>query len=130
MKAAIQTTNIKQASYYENLFGYDSEEFKRETGYNGLVYNIINRHAYLPSVSEIGKVVDIKNLNKVKVFLNGTSIWTRDSFQGNAFHAEALFAYNGSLNSSYVGGTKGVRPAFVIDLSKVDYTVTGTVNYK
>lgn len=130
MKAAIQTTNIKQASYYENLFGYDSEEFKRETGYNGQVYNIINRHAYLPSVSEIGKVVDIKNLNKVKVFLNGTSIWTRDSFQGNAFHAEALFAYNGSLNSSYVGGTKGVRPAFVIDLSKVDYTVTGTVNYK
>ena len=129
MKAAIQTTNIKQASYYENLFGYDSEEFKRETGYDGQVYNTINRHAYLPSVSEIGKVVDIKNLNKVKVFLNGTSIWTRDSFQGNAFHAEALFANNGSLNSCYVRGTNGVRPAFVIDLSKVNYTATGTINY-
>lgn len=56
--------------------------------------------------------------------------WTRDSYQGNALDAEYLSAGSGSLSTNRVYGTFGVRPAFVIDLSKVDYTVTGTVNYK
>ncbi len=54
MKAAIQTTNIKQVSY---ATGNDPNS-KQKTGYNGQVYNTISRHVFLPSVSEIGKVVD------------------------------------------------------------------------
>ena len=77
MKAAIQTTNIKQASYATG----DDPDSKQETGHNGQAYNTISRHVFLPSVSEIGNVVDLKNLDKVKAFLNGTSIWTRDSVQ-------------------------------------------------
>lgn len=69
MKAAIQTTSIKQASYSN-----DSPDAKQETGYNGQVYNTISLHAFLPSVDEIGKVVDLKNPDKVKAFLNGTTI--------------------------------------------------------
>lgn len=116
MKTAIQATNIKQASYYNGA--------EQETGYNGQVYNTISRHAFLPSVSEIGKVVDLKNSDKIKTFLNGTSIWTRNSYQGNAYHAECLNAFYGSLdNFVYVSYTYGVRPAFVIDLSQVNHSV-------
>lgn len=122
MKSAIQATNIKQASYYNGA--------EQEIGYNGQVYNTISRHAFLPSVSEIGKAVDLKNSDKVKAFLNGTNIWTRNSYQGGADGAESLSAYGGRLFDDSLYYTFGVRPAFVIDLSKVDYTVTGTVNYK
>lgn len=126
LKVAIQPINIKQASYATK----DDSDSKQETGPNGQTYNEINRHVFLPSVDEIGKVVDLKNPDKVKSFLNGMSIWTRDSFQGIAFYMEYLDAYSGSLDYNSVGYFYGVRPAFVIDLSKVDYTVTGTVNYK
>lgn len=115
MKTAIQATNIKQASYYNGA--------EQETGYNGQVYNTISRHAFLPSVSEIGKVVDLKNSDKVKTFLNDTSIWTRNSYQGYASYAESLTALNGSLYNNYVNDTCGVRPAFVIDLSQVNHSV-------
>lgn len=119
MKAAIQTTSIKQASYSS-----DSPDAKQETGPNGQVYNTISRHAFLPSVDEIGKVVDLKNPDKVKAFLNGTSIWTRDSSLGNAYGAEYLASGYGSLGIyRYVNYTSGVRPAFVIDLSQVNYSV-------
>jgi len=116
MKASIQTTNIKQASYTKA----NDPDSKQETGYEGQVYNTISRHAFLPSVDEIGKVVDLKN---VKAFLNDTSIWTRDSYQGYADAAEFLSANRGSLSSSGVHATHGVRPAFVIDLSQVNHSV-------
>lgn len=119
MKAAIQTTSIKQASYST---GNDPNS-KQETGYNGQVYNTISRHAFLPSISEIGKVVDLKNPDKVKAFLNRTSIWTRDSAQNCAYLTEYLNAYGGSLSFYYLYDTSGVRPTFVIDLSQVNYSV-------
>lgn len=115
MKSVIQATNIKQASYSN-----DSPDAKQETGPNGQVYNTISRRAFLPSVSEIGKV---------EAFLDGTHIWTRDSCQEEAYYAEYLNAYGG-LSSYDVDFSISVRPVFVIDLSKVNYTLTGTVNYK
>ena len=116
MKAAIQTTNIKQASY-------DSVTKKQETGPNGQVYNTISRHVFLPSVSEIGKVVDLKNPDKIEAFLNGTSAWTRDSYCTFANLVQSLTTYNNGLNILDVYGAYGVRPAFVIDLSQVNYSV-------
>ena len=126
MKVAIQTTSIKQASYATS----NDPDSKQETGYNGQVYNTIDRHAFLPSVSEIGKTVDLKDPDKVKAFLNGDYLWTRDSYQGSAHSAECLSSRNGNLFYNGVSRLPSVRPAFVIDLSKVDYTVTGSVNYK
>lgn len=122
MKAAIQTTNIKQASYYNGT--------EQETGYNGQIYNTIRRHAFLPSVSEIGKVVDLKKSDNVKAFLNGASIWTRTSYQVYAGIAVSLNASISSLFGDTAYSTLGVRPAFVIDLSKVDYTEAGHTDYK
>ena len=116
MKSAIQPTSIKQASYSSA-----SSDSKQETGYNGQVYNTISRHVFLPSVSEIGKVVNLGDSDKVKAFLNGTSIWTRDSHQDDAYSAEYLDAHYGNLNyGQYVYYTNDVRPAFVVDLSQVN----------
>ena len=118
MKAAIQPTNIKQASYAGIRL-----EFKQETGYNGQVYNTISRHAFLPSVSELGKAVDLKNTDKVKAFLNSADIWTRDSFQSSAIMVMTLSATNEGLDIKSTFGADYVRPAFVIDLSQVNYSV-------
>lgn len=119
MKAAIQATNIKQASYAT----YNDPDSKQETGYDGQVYNTISRHAFLPSVSEIGKAVDLKNPDKVKAFLNGTDIWTRDGHQDRAIYAECLNSDSGSLTSNLVLNACGARPTFVIDLSQVNHSV-------
>lgn len=118
MKSAIQPTSIKQASYAD--FDPDS---KQETGYDGEVYNTISRHAFLPSISEIGKVVDLKNPDKVKEFLNGASTWTRDSNHGDIGNAVSLCAIDGLWYDNDVSNTIDVRPAFVIDLSQVNHSV-------
>ena len=118
MKTAIQTTNIKQVSYV----GYFPDE-KQETGYNGQVYNTISRHVFLPSVNEIGKVVDLKDKDKVKAFSSGTSIWTRDSFQSGSGTASILDANLGFLNGNIVNKANAVYPAFVVDLSGINYSV-------
>ena len=124
MKAAIQPTNIKQVSYRT----YNDPDSKQETGYNGQVYNTISRHVFLPSVSEIEKVLDLKNPDEAKA-LDASGVWTRDSYQGNAYtmeylyHGCALFFFN-------INYPMGVCPAFVIDLSKIDYTEAGHVDYK
>lgn len=119
LKTAIQSTNIKQASYKIHI----DPDSKQETGYNGQVYNTISRRVFLPSVSEIGKVVDLNNVDKVQAFLNGISIWTRDSNQQYLSYVEHLSFFNGCLYRCDVCEEDGVRPAFVIDLSQVNYSV-------
>lgn len=118
MKSAIQTTSIKQASYAKE----NDPDSKQETGYNGQVYNTISRHVFLPSVSEIGKVVDLKNPEKVKEFFNN-DFWTRDSYQGYNDAMMFLFARYGYVDRNYTTMPCGVRSAFVIDLSQVNYSV-------
>ena len=120
MKAAIQTTNIKQASYAAIN---DDPNSKQETGYNAQVYHTLSRHVFLPSVSEIGKVIDLNGPDKVKAFLVNVSIWTRDSHQRNNFSVETLSADYGFMLRCIVNHPYGVRPAFVVDLSQVNYSV-------
>ena len=120
VKAAIQATNIKQVSY-----ACCGSGIKQETGYNGQVYNTISRHAFLPNISEIRKAV--------KPFLDSIGIWTRDSYQDNAISVEFVYTTtNGYMyNTDFrVNSSLHARPAFVIDLSKVDYTEVGHVDYK
>ena len=123
MQSAIQATNIKQTSYD----GVDSEyDFD---GLSGKPYNTISRHVFLPSASEISKVVDLKNEDKVKAFLNGANIWTRHSYSGDSKYVVCLTNY-GATAARETNYWNDVRPAFVIDLSKVDYTEAGHVDYK
>lgn len=110
---------------------------QNEKGYNNTTYNTISRHVFLPSVEEVSNLVDLNNANKVYNFLKGTNnslhhMWFRDSTSSsprNAMYLDYYFArsmFNDNVTSTGVG----VRPAFVIDLSKVDYTEVEHVDYK
>lgn len=107
-----------------------------EKGYNNTTYNTISRHVFLPSVEEVSNLVDLNNANKVYNFLKGTNnsvnhMWFRGSNSSSPRYAVDLNYGIRSMDSGSVTDTwRGVRPVFVIDLSKVNYTVTGTVNYK
>ena len=125
MKEAIQSTDIKQSSYSKEK----DTSSKQEVGPNGQVYNTISRHVFIPSISEIEKIVNLENTDKLAQFLNNENIWTRDSYQNDGFGAMYLNKYYSMIRYD-VMHDRMARPAFVIDLSKVDYTVTGTVNYK
>lgn len=119
-----------QGAYPLNCWKYS------EKGYNNTTYNTITRHVFLPSVEEVSNLVDLNNANKVYNFLKGTNnsvnhMWFRDSNSSSPRYALCLYYHNRSMYDIYVTNAWfGVRPAFTIDLSKVDYTVTGTVKYK
>ena len=180
LQKAIQTTDIKQASYrnfasnpkwrwfdpnggsnsnwYYNegttenpkWVRYDKANYpedeqgayplncwkQSEKGYNNTTYNTISRHVFLPSVEEVSNLVNLNNANKVYNFSKGTNnsvnhMWFRDSNSSSPRYAVDLNYGIRSMDSGSVTDTwRGVWPAFVIDLSKVNYTVTGTVNYK
>lgn len=125
MKSAIQPRSIKQASYAK----YNDTDSKQEQGYNGQTYNAINRHVFLPSVEEISKIVDLKNQDKVKAFLNGKTIWTRDSYQEYNFAAECIGTFGG-LGVGSVASNGGVRAVFAIDLTNLNYESKGVSNFK
>ena len=153
MKNAIQMTDINQIGYY-NLFNVgkynslislvsvpdpgsgpnpspDTPDIKKEDK----IYNKISRHVYLPSIADIGNVVDLNSLPSIRNFLNGTSFWTRDHSRPTPI-SDNVYTFNadsmrpGMLENTQTKALIGVRPAFVIDLSKVNYTVTGTINSK
>ena len=107
-----------------------------DLGYNGQSYNTIKRHVYLPSINEITELVNLNSANKVYDFLKGTNnqlefMWLRDSAHYTPMNSAYLHYKIRSFNTYIVTDTTmGVRPAFVVDLSKIDYSVTGKVNYK
>lgn len=107
-----------------------------EKGHNNTSYNTISRHVFLPSVEEASNLVDLNNANKIYNFLKGTNnslyhMWFRDSYSSSSRYAMHLSSNNRSMNGDSVTSPwVGVRPAFVIDLSKVDATVVDTVHYK
>lgn len=126
MKEAIQLIEIKQVSYPT----CDDITNVKENGYGDEKYNTISRHVYLPSVVDFNELIDLKDSTKVKKYLNGNTAWTRDSSFRNITEVVYLSSAIGALNCIESFYPQGTYPAFVIDLSKVDYTVTGTVNYK
>lgn len=107
-----------------------------DLGYNGQSYNTIKRHVYLPSINEIAELVNLNSANKVYDFLKGTNnqlefMWLRDSAHYTPMNSAYLHYKIRSFNTYIVTDTTmGVRPAFVVDLSKIDYSVTEKVNYK
>ena len=106
------------------------------TDYYGIPYNTITRHVFLPSAEELLNLVDLNNANKTYSFLKGTNdilnhLWLRDADKSTPYKALNLNYDYRSMGGYNVTITwNNVRPAFVIDLSKVDATVVDTVHYK
>lgn len=126
LKNAIIISSIKQNAYSNQK----DPNSKQENGFDGQTYNVINRHVFLPSIEELKNLIDLDSPDKVNNFLNGSYMWTRDAYQNSKDGVEFFNYYLGCLLSVPARDTYSVCPAFVIDLSKVDYTVTGSVNYK
>lgn len=138
VKNAIQISGIKQTAYNSpsNMFDSTLDDWSiSDVGYNAQTYTALQRHVYLPNMEELGQFINLNNKDSIKTYLktvNDTeiySIWTRDvdSKKANALHLNAFY---GCLDNSPTQYTYHIAPAFVIDLSKIDYTVTGSVNYK
>lgn len=106
------------------------------TGYSNEKYNELIRHIYLPSIDEISNLVNLNSANKIYEFLNGTNnftsfVWLRDSYYTTPSNSTYLnYSYRSLSHYRVTDVTNGVRPAFVIDLSKVDATVVDTVHYR
>lgn len=106
------------------------------TDYYGIPYNTITRHVFLPSAEELLNLVDLNNANKTYSFLKGTNdilnhLWLRDADKSTPYKALNLnydYRSMGGYNVTIIWNN--VRPAFVIDLSKVNATVVDTVHYK
>jgi len=138
VKNAIQISDIKQTAYNSpsNMFDSILDDWSiSDVGYNAQTYTVLQRHVYLPNMEELGQFINLNNKDSIKTYLktvNDTeiySIWTRDvdSKKANALHLNAFY---GCLDNSPTQYTYHIAPAFVIDLSKIDYSVTGSVNYK
>ncbi len=120
--------------YYSNgkwIPSSEYEEVSTDKGYytailaSGRTINAGEHKVFLPSISEISNVVNVDNKKDMFNFLkdsNGTLryIWFRD---GSTYTKAAVYgSYAGrSLHHNYVWNRHNVRPAFVIDLSKVSY---------
>lgn len=94
------------------------------------------RHIFLPSIEEIGKAIDLDNEDTVLDFLHeaGDSlrhkdIWTRDRllFGEESWNTNTavitIMQHFCSVFFDDVQMTHGVRPAFVIDISKLNKEV-------
>ena len=135
--------NPKWVVYYKHKYTETDEGifplkvwYKQDVGYSGQKYNTITRHVYLPSLSEVNELVNLNDANKTYAFTQGTKgnaahVWLRDNSAYSPRWALGISNTYRSLCRHYVSSAWfGVRPSFVIDLSKIDCTVTGTVNYK
>lgn len=115
---------------------YPYRYWSQKDAFDNEIYNSISRHVFLPCVEDIYNILDLNNANKIRDFLNSTDnhlnyMWLRDAYSNSSQTAIYLDYNTRSMDNYYVTSkAMGIRPAFVIDLSKVDYTVTGTVNYK
>lgn len=115
---------------------YPYRYWSQKDAFDNEIYNSISRHVFLPCVEDIYNIVDLNNANKIRDFLNSTDnhlnyMWLRDAYSNSSQTAIYLDYNTRSMDNYYVTSkAMGIRPALVIDLSKVDYTVTGTVNYK
>lgn len=134
MKAAVQPYQIRQNSFAFNPLPTMVVSVVCENGPNNQVYSQITRHIFLPGVDDLLPIVKIgynpQYNQKPNDFLKNDTIWIRNSYQGDASMAAIISFRASPMNCDSLKTEHAIRPAFVIDLSKIDYTVTGSVNYK
>lgn len=116
MKAAIQETAIQQKAF-------DSMFIEQ----NDITSRIIVRHVFLPGLDEIMNATSLKDKDKFREFINNENFWTRDMYVWKLYGCRVkgqqvlyLNSKKADIFASAVQFKNGVRPAFVIDLSKID----------
>lgn len=118
MKAAIQETAIQQKAFDSSLVEQKDE----------FLVPIV-RNVFLPGLDEIMKATSLKDKDKFREFLNNENIWTRDVYVWKADKSvkgqQVLYlnSKRGNVFACEVQFKKGIRPAFVIDLFKINYDI-------
>lgn len=113
IKNAIVETSIQQkesSTSYDD--GANSPTWTGETKDAGI------HKIFLPSWDELTKAAGGTEVKTLKTFLNSKYVWLRDIYGGGV-----LSIYEGFLFSSYPNYDYYVRPALVLDFSKVEYTI-------
>ena len=109
---------------------------KCDTNFEGKTYNIISRHVYLPSVEEADELVNLNSANSVLSFVkkvnhnSSSSVWTRDSKYNSQTKVVFINKDCRSIDFPTIVQNNGVHPCFVIDISKIDYTIREYLNFK
>ena len=119
MKAAIQETAIQQKTFDSSLLKQKDE----------LLAPIV-RHVFLPGLDEIMNATSLKDKENFREFMNNENIWTRDAYVWKLYSCRVkgqqilyLNSNKGDIFASAVQFKNGVRPAFVIDISKINYDI-------
>ena len=113
IKNAIVESPIQQkisSTGYDN--GKNSPTWKGETKDAG------THNVFLPSWDEITKAAGGTDKETLQTFVNGKYVWLRDTCSSFVLYV----GVNGNLGDDYPYNICYVRPAFVLDLSKVSYT--------
>lgn len=127
VKNAIIPVEIQQDEYIEEgttiKRNREIEAYRKVSSSDNIV-----RHIFLPSIEEIEKAIDLDNENTVLDFLHeaGDSlwckdIWTRDKLisDGDNTAVMTIMQHFCSVFFDDAQMTHGVRPALVIDISKL-----------
>lgn len=112
IRNAIVETPIQQkisSTGYDN--GKNSPTWTGETKDAGI------HKVFLPSWEELTKAVRSTDKETLQTFVNGKYVWLRDT----CGYCVLYVGVNGNLGNDYPYSICYVRPAFVIDLSKVKY---------
>ena len=119
MKAAIQETAIQQKAFDSSLVEQEDE----------FLVPIV-RNVFLPGLDEIMKATSLKDKDKFREFLNNENIWTRDMYVWKLYGCRVkgqqvlyLNSHKGDAFACAVQFNNGVRPTFVIDISKINYDI-------
>ena len=145
-KTAIVDKTFRQDSWYTNTLGYPVYQAKSlgDTAYqlslgNASFGNEVTRHCYTISVQDVLDYLEttpqmtqtdttLTYDNLMTMFWNSTTSignpWLRSAYASNVSRVFFVKSNFGSLNNNVVSNSSAVRPAFQIDLSKIDYTFT------
>ena len=141
VKAAIVDKTFKQDSWYPSTSGDPDYKgrYSTSTNYDISLGNAsfgaeITRHCYSISVQDIidylGVTTDMGyanstlNRTNIRKMLNSTSasVWTRSANANNAAQAMIVNTNTGRITTGANSSSYGIRPAFQIDLSKIEWS--------
>ena len=150
-KSAIVDKTFTQDSWYwgasgdPDYSGYYGTTKPGTTAYtislgNAAFGNSITRHVYALSVQDVLDYVldtsitdgQLQNYNIWKMFWNdevqhtgdNNYLWLRSAYASSSSDAFYVYGSRGHVSRNDVGNSRAVRPAFQIDLSQIDYTIS------
>lgn len=120
LRNAIELSEIFQSSYdYDNKTLEILTEKKYDTNYKGQKYNTLKRHVYLPSVEDLQNLpTSTKNTRDAIHTDNDKYV----QYLGQSYGNVSTYTDGGAGTSPIpIGAECFMCPAFIVDLSKVDY---------